>query len=76
MNFCPHQDDGEVIALLVCFQGQCRDCSGAGQGQAGAGRLPGQFEEGADEGGLSGAHVGTKGQSEILTERVLQREGK
>lgn len=49
------------------FQGQFRDSSGAGQGQAGAGCLPGQCAEGADEGGLSGAHFGAKGQSEFLT---------
>lgn len=49
-------------ASFVCFQGQFRDRSGASKSQAGAGRLPGQSEEGADESGLSGAHIGAKGQ--------------
>lgn len=59
----------------MCFQGQFRDSSGAGQVKAGAGRLPGQFEEGADESGLSRAHAGAKGQSDSLTNRVLGCKG-
>lgn len=64
-----------LIVSLVCFQGQFRDSSGADQVQAGAGRLPGQFEEGADEGGLSRAHAGAKGQSDLLNNRVLGCKG-
>lgn len=51
--------------FVVCFQGQFGDSSGAIEGQTGAGRLPGQYKEGADEGGVSGAHFGAKGESGI-----------
>lgn len=58
---------GDCHCIACVSQGQFGDRSGASEGQAGAGRLPGQREEGADEGGLSGAHFGTKGQSGLLT---------
>lgn len=54
-----------LFCHFCCFQGQCRDCSGPGQVQAGAGCLPGQFEEGADEGGLAWAHPGAKGEPDF-----------
>lgn len=54
------------LCYLLWFQGQFRNSPGAGQGQAGAGRLPGQFKEGADEGGLPGAHAGAEGRSTLL----------
>lgn len=57
-NFC---------VLSVCFQGQCRHRSCTGQVQAGAGLPPGQPEEGADEGGIAGAHIGAKGQFGFLS---------
>lgn len=50
-----------LLRHLLWFQGQFRNSPGAGQGQTGAGRLPGQFKEGADEGGLPGAHAGAEG---------------
>ena len=68
---------GDLILIVVshvCFQGQCRHSSRARQGHAGAGRPPGQSEEGADEGGLSGAHFGAKGQSEYLSSDVKSYE--